>query len=73
MYLNILKNSLLLHAGSGGGQVDTYISKMKITALDISPKALLEYQHNHSRQNKIVHGSIFDLSNESNLYDGNLI
>ena len=65
------KNSLLLHAGSGGGQVDTYISKkMKITALDISPKALLEYQHNHSRQNKIVHGSIFDLSNESNLYDG---
>ena len=65
------KNSLLLHAGCGGGQVDTYISKkMQIVALDISPKALIDYQLNHSEQNKIVHGSIFDLSDDNNLYDG---
>jgi hypothetical protein len=43
---------------------------MKIVALDISPKALIDYQLNHSKQNKIFHGSIFDLSDDNNLYDG---
>lgn len=65
------QNSLLLHAGCGGGQVDTYISKkMQIIALDISPKALVDYQINHTKQNKIIHGSIFDLSTDNEMYDG---
>lgn len=60
----------LLHAGCGGGQVDTdVVGMVKVTALDISTGALNRYKrlYNHC---EIVHGSILKIPAKNETYDG---
>lgn len=60
----------LLHAGCGSGQVDTDLqSRMRITALDISPGALFLYSRNNP-QAGLKHGSIFQLPFPDGSFDG---
>lgn len=64
-------DSLVLHAGCGGGIVDIGISKkMQIDALDISTKALTEYSYHHTGKYQLIHGSIFDIPVHEQYYDG---
>ncbi len=66
---NFKKNSKLLHAGCGSGQVDKDISKiMNLTALDFSYSALKIYLKEN--KNKLVLGDIFSLPLKNNSYDG---
>ncbi len=54
------EGSRLLHAGCGGGQVDTDIREYaSITGLDISVNALNIYKKIHKDKCQILHGSIF--------------
>lgn len=63
--------SLLLHAGSGAGQVDKdLLQKFDITALDISKEALKLYKANNSEKAKIIQASIFDMPVKDNTFDG---
>jgi dolichol-phosphate mannosyltransferase len=63
--------SALLHAGCGSGQVDTDLqATMRITALDISPGALLLYARNNPQAAGIKHGSIFHLPFSDGSFDG---
>ena len=65
------KNSYILHAGCGGGQVDKFISdKMKICAFDISRKALESYKKNNSSPYELIQGSVFKTEFEDNKFDG---
>jgi len=51
-----------LHAGCGSGQVDVSISNFtEMTAIDISPNALLKYIECHNNTVEIVHGDIFKM------------
>jgi dolichol-phosphate mannosyltransferase len=51
----------VLHAGCGGGQVDTDITKrVSITGLDISVQALNFYKRTNSSA-QVLHGSIFEI------------
>ncbi len=68
---NFKKNSIILHAGSGGGQVDSDIIKyVKITALDISTGALNLYKRIYGQDCKVVHGSIFKIPAKKESFDG---
>ena len=52
----------VLHAGCGGGQVDTDIaSTVNVTGLDISVKALNFYKRTLQGRCRTLHGSIFDI------------
>jgi dolichol-phosphate mannosyltransferase len=63
--------SQLLHAGCGGGQADTSISRrLNITALDISPPALQFYSRNNPNAGAVCHGSILDLPFPDASFDG---
>lgn len=63
--------SLLLHAGSGAGQVDKdLLQKFDITALDISKEALKLYKANNSEKAKIIQASIFNMPVKDNTFDG---
>lgn len=63
--------SVLLHAGCGSGQVDADLqATMRITALDISPGALLLYARNNPQAVGIRHGSIFHLPFSDGSFDG---
>ncbi len=63
--------SSILHAGCGAGQVDTDVVRWaKVTALDISPKALERYRALHGDQVTLKHGSIFELPFEDDSFDG---
>lgn len=54
--------SRLLHAGCGGGEVDAdVVDLMKVTALDISPKAVALYRSRYGQKAKVVEGNIFEL------------
>jgi SAM-dependent methyltransferase len=54
--------SRLLHAGCGGGEVDAdVVEMMRITALDISPKAVELYRQRYGHKAKVVEGNIFEL------------
>lgn len=65
------KNSSLLHAGSGTGEVDRdIIQKFNITALDISKEALKLYKLNNGNKVKFMHASIFDIPVKSSIFDG---
>ena len=65
------KNSYILHAGCGGGQVDKFISdKMKICAFDISYKALENYKKNNASPYEIIQGSVFKTDFDDNKFDG---
>ena len=61
----------LLHAGCGGGEVDVDVVRYaKVTALDISPKALELYRSRHEGHAKTCVGNICDLSFPQKRFDG---
>ncbi|MBF0589476.1 MAG: glycosyltransferase [Magnetococcales bacterium] len=63
--------SKLLHAGCGSGAVDVDMCLTNhVTALDISPIALLEYAMLHASNVELVHGSVFEIPAEEGAYDG---
>jgi len=63
--------SVLLHAGSGAGQVDIdLVKKFDITALDISTEALKLYKKNNGENAKVLKASIFDIPKKSGSFDG---
>jgi len=64
-------DSVLLHAGCGGGQVDRDIcNQQKVIALDISGTALELYGRLNGRVTRLVHGSIFAIPLENESVDG---
>ena len=64
-------NSKLLHAGSGGGQVDEdLIANYSLTALDISSEALKLYEKNNGKKTKLMKASIFEIPAKPAAYDG---
>ena len=70
MYKHFNKNSDILHAGCGGGEVDKFIVKnFNITAVDISSRALDLY--NKINPNVIVKKSnIFNMNLDKKKFDG---
>ena len=64
------KNSQLLHAGCGGGEVDNFvIDHYTITAVDISSEALSLYIKINPETN-ILKMNIFDMNLNNNKFDG---
>jgi len=64
-------SSKLLHAGSGGGQVDEdIVNNYDITALDISSEALKLYERNNGKKAKLMKASIFEIPAKPGTYDG---
>jgi len=65
------KNTNILHAGCGSGQVDTDINNyVSITALDISVNALSLYKKINGESSKTINGSIFSVPVENSTFDG---
>jgi dolichol-phosphate mannosyltransferase len=65
------RGARLIHAGCGGGQVDQGLhQRLRITALDISPDALLLYQQNNPTAQQIEHGDILALPHDAASFDG---
>lgn len=63
--------AVLLHAGCGGGQVDSdVVSYARVTALDISQRALDRYQMVNGSRAQIIKGSIFKIPLPDNSVDG---
>jgi SAM-dependent methyltransferase len=61
----------LIHAGCGGGEVDTDVVRYaKVTAVDISPNAVAKYLANHGAQAECVVMDIFHLSHLGRRFDG---
>jgi glycosyltransferase involved in cell wall biosynthesis len=61
----------LIHAGCGGGEVDTDIVRYaKVTAVDISPNAVAKYRANHGARAECIVMDIFHLSNIERRFDG---
>jgi dolichol-phosphate mannosyltransferase len=61
----------LVHAGCGGGEVDTDVVRYaKVTAVDISPNAVAKYLANHGTQAECVVMDIFHLSRLGRRFDG---
>src|SRR6266550_2235734 len=71
IFRNFEDGSRLLHAGCGSGQVDMALqSRMKITAVDISPVALKVYQRNNPAAHAVMHADILDLPLPEDSFDG---
>jgi glycosyltransferase involved in cell wall biosynthesis len=61
----------LIHAGCGGGEVDTDIVRYaRVTAVDISPNAVAKYRANHGAHADCMVMDIFHLSNLKRRFDG---
>src|SRR5438445_12740613 len=61
----------VLHAGCGSGQVDAGLhERFRVTAVDISERALKLYARNNPRASRIEQASIFDLPFEAGAFDG---
>ena len=61
----------LLHAGCGGGEVDSdVVNLMDVTAMDISPTALDRYRGLHASKIEVLHGSIFSILVRAESFDG---
>jgi len=61
----------LLHAGCGSGQVDAGLhERFRVTAVDVSERALRLYARNNPRASRIEQASIFDLPFEAGAFDG---
>ncbi len=61
----------LLHAGCGGGEVDTLVSKRyRITGLDISLNALRLYERHNPRAAGTIHADLLSLDLGHVPYDG---
>lgn len=60
----------LLHAGSGGGEVDRFVpSIFKVTAIDISINAIHKYKSINENNTAFV-GNILNLTHLNKFYDG---
>ena len=69
--LHFPRDSRILHAGCGSGQVDADIAgRLRISALDISVSALAIYRKSNPRAEQLIHGSIFDIPVPNNSFDG---
>lgn len=65
------RGARVLHAGCGSGQVDRGLhERLRITAVDISERALRLYARNNPRASRIEQASIFDLPFEEGAFDG---
>lgn len=65
------KGAKMLHAGCGGGQVDTDVVRMvNVTALDISTGALNRYKNLYKDSCKVLQGSILNLPIKDGSFDG---
>jgi len=61
----------VLHAGCGGGQVDTDIARtLRISALDISGQALSMYRKCQPQSERLIHGSLFGIAAPDSSFDG---
>ena len=61
----------LLHAGCGGGEVDANLGSLfRITALDISPKALDLYKKNNPAAPAILHADLLEAPLPTAVFDG---
>jgi len=61
----------LIHAGCGGGEVDTDVVRYaKVTAVDISPNAVAKYLASHGAQAECMVMDIFHLSHLGRRFDG---
>jgi SAM-dependent methyltransferase len=61
----------LLHAGCGGGEVDANLgSRFRITALDISSKALDLYKKNNPAARAILHADLLEAPLPAAAFDG---
>ena len=61
----------LIHAGCGGGEVDTDVVRYaKVTAVDISPNAVAKYLASHGAQAECIVMDIFRLSHLGRRFDG---
>lgn len=61
----------MLHAGCGGGQVDSdIINYVNITGLDISTGALNLYKRLYQDKCLVIHGSILNIPTPSEAFDG---
>ena len=61
----------VLHAGCGSGQVDKGLhERVRVTAVDISERALRLYARNNPRASRIEQASVFDLPFEAEAFDG---
>jgi len=61
----------VLHAGCGSGQVDADLhGRLRVTAVDISARALSLYARNNPRASRIEQADIFDLPFEAGTFDG---
>jgi SAM-dependent methyltransferase len=68
--LNFSPGDLLLHAGSGAGEVDRFLrDTYSVTALDLSTGAVEKYQKRYPGSSVIV-GDITNLSNVTNKFNG---
>ena len=68
---NVARGAQVLHAGCGGGQVDQGLhEELRITALDISPEALLLYQVHNPEAHRVRHGDILALPFADASFDG---
>lgn len=65
------RNSKVLHAGCGGGEVDIDLQKyLDITALDFSQNALKRYRKRHKGKGGILTGDIRSLKFKPSSFDG---
>jgi len=65
------RNSKVLHAGCGGGEVDMDLQRyLDITALDFSQNALKKYRKRHTGKSKILSGDIRSLKFKPSTFDG---
>jgi dolichol-phosphate mannosyltransferase len=63
--------SRLLHAGCGGGPVDSNLhGRARITAVDISPSALDLYRRSNPNAEEVRHADIMDLPFANDSFDG---
>ena len=68
---NVARVAQVLHAGCGGGQVDQGLhEELRITALDISPEALVLYQVHNPEAHRVRHGDILALPFADASFDG---
>jgi len=65
------KNSKVLHAGCGGGEVDMDLQDyLDITAVDFSQNALRKYRSRHAKKCTIINGDVRALKFKSSSFDG---
>ena len=68
---NFSENSLLLHAGSGSGEVDLDVCQtMEVVAIDFSPHALTTYTECHPDAKSLAQADIFRLPFPAATFDG---